>query len=94
MAFKRYGARTDSNQSSLVRQINSIPGCKVIDLSGVAGGCPDILIQHYTVGVYKFYLVEIKTAKGRLNKKQKVFHVEHHCHVAKTLDDILHILGL
>ena len=94
MAFKRYGARTDKNQSVIVKHINRLPNCRVIDLSGVAGGCPDILIQQSFPDRVRFHLVEIKTDKGKLNKKQVKFHAEHHCHIAKTVEDVWSILGL
>ena len=92
MSFKNYRVRQDSNQSELVKHINRIPGCKVIDLSGVGGGCPDICIQQYTGGKYRLHLVEIKTAKGKLNQKQLDFHAEFHCHIARNVEDIWRIL--
>ena len=88
----QYNKRTDANQSAMVKHISRIPGCRVIDLSGVGRGCPDILIQQYTGGVYRMHLVEIKTDKGKLNKLQERFHDEHHCHVARNLNDIWKIL--
>ena len=94
MSFKNYRVRQDSNQSELVAHISRIFGCKVIDLSGVAGGVPDILIQQYIGGKYRFHLVEIKTEKGKLNKKQKDFHAEFHCHIARNVEDIWQILDL
>ena len=94
MSFKNYRVRQDSNQAHIVKHINRIPGCKVIDLSGVAGGCPDILIQEYTGGIYKHYLVEIKSEKGKLNDKQKDFHADHKCYIARNVADVWRILGL
>ena len=95
MAYNnRYDARTDKNQVAIVKAINSIPGCIVIDLSGVGSGCPDILIEQCRAGVYRFHLVEIKTKKGKLNKKQVDFHAKHHCHVIKTIDEIWSILEI
>ena len=91
---KRYNLRQDANQASIIKHINRLPFCKVIDLSGVGGGCPDILVQKTTAGRYLFYLIELKTAKGKLNPKQKEFHDEHHCFVARTLEDIWRILDV
>ena len=95
VAFQRYGARTDSNQKELVNSINQIPGVDVIDLSGAAKGVPDLLIQRtFPSGDTKLYLVEVKTKIGRLNKLQVAFHNRFHCHVARTIDDIMGIIGL
>ena len=93
MSFKNYRVRQDANQSDLVKHINRIPGCEWLDLSGVGGGCPDGLIQQKTGGKYKLHLVEIKTEKGSLNKKQKKFHAKFHCHIARDVSDIWEVLG-
>jgi len=94
LTLHRYDARTDSNQAEIVRNINRIPTCKVIDLSGVGGGCPDILIQQKVAGVVRFHLVELKVGKGELNPKQVIFHDDHYCHTARSRDDIWKILDL
>ncbi len=95
MAYnQRHDAKTDSNHTHIKRHISRIPGMKVIDLSGAGGGVPDLLIQKYHAGKYSFYLIELKTAKGKLNKLQTQFHAEHHCHVARDLNDIWRILDV
>lgn len=59
---------TDANGRELLAAFRSC-GWLVLDLSGVGKGCPDVLV--YRHGVYK--LVEIKTAKGKLNARQQEF---------------------
>lgn len=81
----RRASRRDSNHQEIVAEL-SRRGFKVLDLSRVGGGCPDILVgvprqerpSQYPGFVYTDpplnVLLEIKVPKsGRLNAKQKKF---------------------
>ena len=95
MAYnQRWDARIDSNHTELLNQVNAVPTLEVLDLSGVGGGCTDWLIQKKDAGEVTFYLVEIKTEKGKLNDKQVEFHDRFKCHVARNIEDIWEIVGL
>ena len=62
-------SKADHNQSELLRNLRTIPGLSVVDLSGVGRGCPDLLIGYQG----KNYLVEVKNRAtwGKLNARQK-----------------------
>ena len=62
-------SRPDANQGSIVMILEEV-GATVVDLHEVGGGCPDILVGYKGVN----YLVEIKTASGKLNAKQIKWH--------------------
>lgn len=68
---KHYRHRTDANQKAITASLKA-NGCKVLDLSGVGGGCPDILAL-LPDGTLK--LIEVKNPDGRdrLTDCQKEF---------------------
>jgi len=70
--------KTDDNQAEIVQSLRKI-GASVQDLSGVGGGCPDLLVGFRGVN----YLMEIKrnTERGvvkpsesKLNARQVEWH--------------------
>lgn len=63
------GKRVDGNQAEIVDYFVS-QGCSVLDTSALGGGAPDILVGFKGRNVW----VEIKTAKGRLSRLQRIFH--------------------
>ena len=67
-----YRKRADKNHSEISVALRKI-GCKVLDLSRVGGGVPDILVRRPDGCLL---LLELKTSTGRLNEKQKLFHNE------------------
>lgn len=84
-------SRKDSNQNEIVRVLEQA-GCAVTDMSdcGVEG-FTDILVTR----AYVHYLIEIKTAVGKLRRSQIEFHRKHRpCHVARTPEGALKIVGL
>ena len=92
---KRYDARTDANQSELVRHIERLPRCEVLDLSGVGNGCTDLLVQKKDkYGHPQLFLIEVKTKKGKLNPKQVKFHAKFKCHIVRTVEDLWRVLGI
>lgn len=91
----RYDARQDANQSFLIRHIERLPRHQVLDLSGVGGGCTDLLVQQKNkFGEVKIFLIEVKTEKGKLNKKQVEFHDKFDCHIVRNLEDLWEVLGI
>jgi hypothetical protein len=58
---KHYRHRTDSNQTAIAASLK-FWGCKVIDLSAVGGGCPDLLALTPTG---ELRLIEVKNPQGR-----------------------------
>lgn len=99
----QYAKQQDSNQAYIVSELEKIHGIEVLDLSSLGGGCTDILIQKTTWANLwagrtnepdvEFFLVEIKTEKGKLNPKQVVFHAKFHCHIARSLVEVFDIIG-
>ena len=79
--MSRHGWRKDGNHHAIVRAFEQA-GASVLDLSGVGGGCPDILIGLPAPGGAVDLLVEIKlpignrggTAHSDLNQLQRAFH--------------------
>jgi hypothetical protein len=61
--------RRDKNHAD-VQSALAAAGRFVADLSGVGGGCPDILARR---GNGELLLVEVKTDKGELGEKQQQF---------------------
>lgn len=67
----KYRRKADKNHSELSDALRKI-GCKVVDLSRVGGGIPDVLV--WRAG--RCCLLEYKTSTGKLNALQKQFHRE------------------
>lgn len=87
--------RTDSNQSTLVKQIRTIPGVSVVSIHEKGQGVPDLLVGHRN----KNYLLEIKDpskppSKRRLTPDEETFHQQWNGQIAvvHTLEDVLRIL--
>lgn len=91
----RYAAKTDSNHGAIRDGLREIFGEESVkDCSKFGDGFPDLL-----VGVRGFnFLFEVKTAKGKLNEDQAIFHSEWRRHgqidVVRTLDEALAIIAL
>jgi hypothetical protein len=66
-----YRKRADKNHAQISDALRKI-GCKVLDLSRVGGGCPDVLVWRNQ----RCCLLEYKTETGKLNKLQLKFHSE------------------
>ena len=66
--------RVDANHHEIVQAFRQL-GCPVVDISAVGDGVPDIIVRHPTIRDMAF-LVEIKTPKGKLNKRQMQWHAE------------------
>ena len=78
--------RTDTNHKEITEAFR-ILGYSVFDASKMGGGFPDIVVGKNGVN----YLVEIKTAKGKLNPKQKAFHKKWlgKIYIVKTINEVI-----
>lgn len=86
----RRDARADPNQKDIVQALRDV-GASVIHLHMVGRGCPDILVGFRGRNT----LMEIKTEKGKLNKRQRSFFDEWRgeCWVVRTVDSALEAIG-
>ena len=67
----RWQVKADDNQAEIVSALESI-GCAVVSLHRSGQGIPDLLV--WRPATCSLRLIEIKTAKGKLNPKQLEFH--------------------
>jgi len=96
--MSRYRAhKPDGNQDAIVKSLRQIPGVKVLVLSQVGKGCPDILIGYKG----RNWLFEIKDPSQDkstrvLTKDEAAFFFgwSGQANVVETLADILKILGV
>lgn len=63
-------SRTDANQLAIVKALRAI-GCSVVSLHRVGAGVPDLLVGKDGRNL----LMEIKVPGGKLNPKQKQWHL-------------------
>lgn len=63
-----YARRVDTNHKAIVEALRAA-GWRVLDLSRVGQGCPDLLVARAGRSI----LVEVKTAKGKLTADQVDF---------------------
>ena len=82
----------DANQNEIVAELLKIPALSVIDLREVGNDCPDILIGYHGDN----FLIEIKTAKGKVKPGQQRHYDEWpgQTAIARSLDDVLMIIGI
>ena len=85
----RYAARVDANHSQLVAAARKL-GFRVLDLSRVGQGCPDLLLQHPRT--HQLLLAEVKVPTGKINALQAAFGTEWPVHIVRTVDDLLKLL--
>lgn len=84
--------RTDANHVEIVSALRAV-GCSVMDLSHVGRGCPDILVSDLHD---RLVLIEIKTAKGKLNRRQLEWHEQWRggsVVIVRTVDEALRAVG-
>ena len=81
--------RTDSNQSSIVAGLREF-GASVADTHIVGKGFPDIVVSYRL----KVYLMEIKSADGRLTPDEQKFHNEWRgiIYTVRTIEQAIQIL--
>ncbi|OGT59751.1 MAG: hypothetical protein A3E01_04620 [Gammaproteobacteria bacterium RIFCSPHIGHO2_12_FULL_63_22] len=79
--------RTDANHKEICAALRKI-GALVTDLSRVGGGVPDLLVAYRGA----FYVLEIKTDKGKLNDLQAAWHAKHkdcYVFVVRSVDEAI-----
>lgn len=84
-------AKKDANQPEIVEALEKI-GCSVLDLSGVGGGCPDLLVSFRG----RLLLMEVKNpkARGKLNERQKKWHSDWRgdVRVVNSVGEAIHVI--
>jgi hypothetical protein len=84
--------RRDANHADVQAALERA-GAFVADLSGVSGGCPDILARRVDG---QLVLLEVKTDDGELREKQAAFIARwpDACVVVRTVDEALKAVGI
>lgn len=86
----RRAPRKDANHTEIVSALRGV-GADVVDLAAVGEGVPDILVAFRGV----LYLLELKTAKGKLTPAEEAWHQAWRGPVAivRSVDEALSIIG-
>lgn len=85
MALRKFNARRDANEGEVVRAFADL-GCLVFRLDRPV----DLLVYVFKSIGQRLHLVEVKTAKGRLNDKQKSFKADGWpVHVIRSADEAI-----
>jgi Holliday junction resolvase len=86
-----YARKTDCNHRQIVSALRKI-GCKVMDLSRVGHGCPDLIAM---LG-YRLRFLECKRPGGKLTEDQKKWHADWHNHVCvvETPEEAIRVMTL
>ena len=89
MSIHRYASKRDGNEKAIIEALELV-GASVLQLS--VKGAPDLLVCHRN----RLYLMEVKTAKGKLTPDQQEFHRQWmgEIHIVRTVDEALGVLGL
>lgn len=89
----RRAARVDGNHKSIVEALRRV-GCRVLDLSRVGDGCPDLLVSLPQRGrVPELMLMEVKTSRGKMNAAQRIFEADGWpVFVVRSVDDALRLV--
>lgn len=92
--MRRY-ARTDANHAEIMRALLRV-GCRVVDLSDVGGGTPDLLVRDLAGNVR---LLEVKDGSKppsarKLTPAQVAFHAEWPVTVVESVDAALQAVGV
>lgn len=86
--MKRAG-RLDHPHRAIVDALRTV-GCSVLSLASVGSGCPDLLICKGGC----FWLLEVKSARGRLTEAQTRFHGQFPVQIVKSVSDALAVVGV
>lgn len=90
----RLRARVDGNHAEIVQALRKV-GCRVLDLSKVGAGCPDLLVslpprKHLP----ELVLMEVKTARGKMTQHQRDFEAAGWpVFMVRSVEDALRIVG-
>ena len=87
----RRAARIDANQNEIVAALRSV-GASVAPAHTMGGGFPDLVVGFRGMT----YLLEVKTAKGKLTKDQRAWHPAWRGHVAivRSVEEALVEIGV
>ena len=82
--------RVDANHGEIVQALRQV-GASVQSLAKVGDGCPDLVV-HFRKHTY---LLELKTAKGKLRPQQVAWQEKWDgpVHVARSVDEALKAIG-
>ena len=86
----RRDAKADENQPAIVEALRAV-GATVQHLHMIGQGCPDIAVGYQGAN----YLLEIKSADGKLTYSEGEWHLDWQGQVAivRTIDDALDAVG-
>lgn len=86
----RHG-KIDANQPEIVAALRSA-GCTVVSLADIGSGCADLLVGHN----YDNYLMEIKSATGKLTPDEEAWHQSWAgtVFVVRSVHDALEVIGV
>ena len=86
----RRDAKADENQPAIVEALRAV-GATVQHLHMIGQGCPDIVVGYQGSN----YLLEIKSADGKLTYSEGEWHLDWQGQVAivRTIDDALDAVG-
>lgn len=86
--------RKDANHGEIVKALEQV-GCRVIDMSALGGGVPDLLVSLRNGRRRDLILVEVKTAAGKMNARQRAFEAEGwEVYTVRSVDEALKVVGL
>lgn len=86
--------RKDANHGEIVKALERV-GCRVVDLSRLGGGVPDLLVSYRNGKRRETVLVEIKTKDGKVNARQQAFEADGwEVFVVRSIEDALAVVGL
>ena len=88
----RFARKPDANQPVIISALEKV-GALVHDMSLMGSGFPDLLVGYKLC----FYLLEVKTSKGKLNKLQRPFHKKwegYRVYVVRSPQEALSVLGV
>ncbi len=92
MSLKRWDAKRDANEGAIVDALERV-GAHVLRLS--ISGAPDLLVSFKSGRRRELALLEVKTATGKVNKRQRDFESEGwEVFVVRSIDDALKVVGL
>lgn len=79
----RRASKIDANHAAIVEAYRDL-GCMVLSLAALGKGVPDLLVQRRG----QFALVEVKTAKGKLEPAQEAFRQQWPVRVVRSVEDV------
>ena len=90
-------SKVDANQGDIVAALRKV-GCEVLSLAAVGKGCPDLLVFYGGIGYRAhdshLFLLEVKSAKGKLTPDQVEFHRDWPVIIVRTQEEALRAVGV